>query len=306
MARIRSIHPGIWTDEAFMSASPYARLLIMGIWGEAFDDGVFEWKPLTLKARLFPVDSIDMPALLAEIEALDFIRRVEIGGKAYGLVRNFRRYQRPKKPNSSGVNVDEFRIYLGFEDRSSDPVENQYGTDGEKSPQMEDGGGKRDTEEPVGSSDAPSVASPSADLTPLQRVWHDYPHQIAAMAGKPEGPIRKWMGKALKAASPEAFAAAADAALRAGTRDPCAYVTAALKNTGPPQARSRDGYAEILDMLEATDEPDHSHPAEPHRDDLHRPAPFDRDARRPLVERVGAGSGRVVDLAPLRAEPRRA
>lgn len=155
-------------------------------------------------------------------------------------------------------------------------------------------------------SDAPSVASPSADLTPLQRVWQDYPHQIAAMAGKPEGPIRKWMGKALKAASPEAFAAAADAALRAGTRDPCAYVTAALKNTGPPQARSRDGYAEILDMLEATDEPDHSHPAEPHRDDLHRPAPFDRDARRPLVERGGAGPGRVVDLAPLRAEPRRA
>ena len=51
MSRIRSIHPGLFTDEAFMEASIPARMLIMGLWCEAWDDGVFEIKPLTIKAR---------------------------------------------------------------------------------------------------------------------------------------------------------------------------------------------------------------------------------------------------------------
>ena len=32
MARIRSIHPGIWTDEAFVELSALARLLYIGLW----------------------------------------------------------------------------------------------------------------------------------------------------------------------------------------------------------------------------------------------------------------------------------
>ncbi len=54
MARIRSIHPGLWTDEAFVSLTPYARLLFMGIWTECDDMGSFEWSPLKLKMRLLP------------------------------------------------------------------------------------------------------------------------------------------------------------------------------------------------------------------------------------------------------------
>ena len=67
MSRIRSIHPGLWTDDSFMSLSAFARLLYIGLLNEAWDDGVFEWKPLTIKARIFPVDSVDVPALLDEL-----------------------------------------------------------------------------------------------------------------------------------------------------------------------------------------------------------------------------------------------
>ena len=67
MARIRSIHPGIFTDEAFASASMAARMLLIGIWTEAYDDGVFEWKPLTLKMKIFPGDSVDINAVLSEL-----------------------------------------------------------------------------------------------------------------------------------------------------------------------------------------------------------------------------------------------
>lgn len=148
MSRIRSIHPGLWTDEAFMGLSAHARLLVIGIWTEAFDDGVFEWKPLTLKARIFPVDTVDLPALLAELVAGSFVRREEFEGRQIGLIRNFRQYQRPKKPNSSGMLKPEWGTFVGIPDDDGEPVPHQSGTGGEKPPQMEDGGGRVKEESP--------------------------------------------------------------------------------------------------------------------------------------------------------------
>ncbi|MDR6826470.1 hypothetical protein J2X48_000726 [Bosea sp. BE271] len=161
MARIRSIHPGLFTDEAFMSASAHARLLIIGIWTEAWDDGVFEWKPLTLKAKLFPVDSVDMAVLLDELVSLDFIRSFE-AGKRYGAVRNFQKYQRPKKPNSSGVLPSDLHEYVHV-------VPNQFPTISEKSPQMEDGGGREGEEEDDAASAASSASAPVLDLNEAER-----------------------------------------------------------------------------------------------------------------------------------------
>lgn len=161
MARIRSIHPGLFTDEAFMSASAHARLLIIGIWTEAWDDGVFEWKPLTLKAKLFPVDNVDMVGLLDELVSLDFVKPFETG-KRYGAIRNFQKYQRPKKPNSSGVLPESLASYVG-------QVPNQFPTSSEKSPQMEDGGWREGEEEDDAASAASSASAPVLDLDEAER-----------------------------------------------------------------------------------------------------------------------------------------
>jgi hypothetical protein len=146
MARIRSIHPGLFTDEAFMSASPYARLMIIGIWGEAWDDGVFEWKPLTLKAKLFPIDVVDASSLLDELERLEFLKRFSVGGKLFGAIRNFCKWQRPKKPNSSRMLPAELRTYVALTYDSSEPVPNHSPIASEKSPQREDEGGRMEDE----------------------------------------------------------------------------------------------------------------------------------------------------------------
>lgn len=163
MARIRSIHPGLFTDEAFMSLSAHGRLLLMGIWTEAWDDGVFEWKALTLKARIFPVDSVDVGALLAELAAAGCVRQEMHGDKAIGLIRNFQKFQRPKKPNKSGMLRDEWREYVGnggteetSTDDSSEPVRNQFRSGTEKPPQMEDGGGNST---PSGSNEPSGVSA---------------------------------------------------------------------------------------------------------------------------------------------------
>lgn len=168
MARIRSIHPGLFTDESYMALGVCARQLLIGIWCEAWDDGVFEWKPLTLKARIFPVDTVDVSDLLDELVAQNVIKPFEQSEKRFGAVRNFRKYQRPKKPNTSGFLPPEFSSYVGLTAPSSEPVGNQFGTGGEKSPQMEDGGGrkkeKKEKELPTGSSKKKSELSPRQEL----------------------------------------------------------------------------------------------------------------------------------------------
>ena len=140
MARIRSVHPGLWTDEAFIELSAHARVLLIGIWTECFDDGVFEWKPKRLKVRVLPADTdIDIDALLAELVEHECVQEFDADGRRYGLVRNFCKFQRPKKPSESGVLPNQFRTYVGLEPvelpTSSEPVPNQFGTVTEFPPQ---------------------------------------------------------------------------------------------------------------------------------------------------------------------------
>jgi hypothetical protein len=52
MARIRSVHPSLFTDEAWVSCSPLARVLYIGLLTDADDQGLFEWKPIQIKMRL--------------------------------------------------------------------------------------------------------------------------------------------------------------------------------------------------------------------------------------------------------------
>ena len=162
MARIRSVHPGLFTDESFMTASAHARLLLIGIWTEAFDDGVFEWKPITLKAKIFPVDNVDVPALLNELGELNFFKCFEVNGKKYAVIRNFGKYQRPKSPNSSGVLPPTLRSYSGLKDDVSEPFPNHFRNASEIPLQMEDGGGRGEEKERDNIGGGSTIRAPAA------------------------------------------------------------------------------------------------------------------------------------------------
>jgi len=194
MARIRSIHPGFFTDEAIVQASPQAQVFLIGLWTQCDDQGVFEWKPVTLKMRILPAANCDADGLLSELASLQIIQRVEVGGVKYGLVRNFRRWQRPKKPNSTHPLPVEFRTYVGLNDASSkppppqddtgsEPVGNQFGTGGEIDEQMEEEGGRRKEEgEETTESETTLVGGASAPTakrkTKLPADWQPTPEQL--------------------------------------------------------------------------------------------------------------------------------
>lgn len=149
MARIRSVHPGQWTDEDFVQMSPMARLLTLAIRNEADDRGVFEWKPVTIKMRLIPVDNVDVDGLLAEMETHDQVRRFESAGKQYGVIRNFSKFQRPKSPSYTFPPPPDFSNDAASPELISEiePDEDaSFPPDAETAPQMKEEGGSRKRE----------------------------------------------------------------------------------------------------------------------------------------------------------------
>jgi hypothetical protein len=149
VSRIRSVHPGLWTDERFASLSAFARLLFIGLWNECDDQGSFEWSALKMKMRLLPADPVDAAPLLDELTAAGCVMPYEAEGRRLGAVRNFCRYQRPKKPNSTYPQPPEVLLFVDTKARStrdgSEPVGNRSGTGGEKPRQRKEEGGRMET-----------------------------------------------------------------------------------------------------------------------------------------------------------------
>lgn len=199
MARIRSIHPGIYTDEAWASVSVAARWLGMGICTEADDNGTFEWKPLQLKMRVFPVDNVNVADLLDELEAAGVVMRFAAEGRALGSLKNFCRFQRPRKPKAWFPTTDQSRQFaaVGAPPAADDdneppavPQKSELATPeappvppkSAKRPQMEDGGGRR--EEKISDANASSVANGDGE-SGFEDLWKAYPH-VRGRSSKPK------------------------------------------------------------------------------------------------------------------------
>ena len=116
MGRIRSVHPDQWTDADFDSCPHLARLLALAVRNVADDNGMFPWKSQELRWQLLPADDCDVAELLSELESSGQIVRFEADGRAFGMVRNFTRYQSPcmptfKYPPPAGETLARFRVH---------------------------------------------------------------------------------------------------------------------------------------------------------------------------------------------------
>lgn len=209
MARIRSIHPGILTDESFMMLtveSPLAIALMLGLWMEADDAGTFEWKPITLKARCLPAANTNVSDLLDALQSVEMVKRFEIDGKPYGVVRNFVKYQRPKDPKCTHPSNDEMQMFAGFSGNgtrpnastgrkplggTSEPLPNEFGSGSEIPAQMEDVGCRRkDEEERISSLRSDSADAPQSN-SDLNSEIQIKPEPIAKpKTAKPPKPVK--------------------------------------------------------------------------------------------------------------------
>lgn len=93
MPKIRGIKPDFWTDEDIADLSIPARLLFIGMWTYACDNGHLDDKPRQLKMKVFPADDIDIAPLLDELARA---RRIERDGITITIPK-FAFHQRPHK-----------------------------------------------------------------------------------------------------------------------------------------------------------------------------------------------------------------
>jgi len=73
--KIRGIKPETWSDSKFATLSPLARLLYIGMWNYACDNGHLSDDPDELRMRVLPADLCDVDKLLEEIRAKGRITR---------------------------------------------------------------------------------------------------------------------------------------------------------------------------------------------------------------------------------------
>jgi hypothetical protein len=93
MPKIRGIKPDFWTDEDIVELSIPARLLFIGLWTYACDNGHLQDKPKQIKMRVLPADDVSAAELLRELESKGRIRRVD----GWIILPNFTKHQRPDK-----------------------------------------------------------------------------------------------------------------------------------------------------------------------------------------------------------------
>jgi len=94
MARTRSIKPGFFKNEHLAECQPLARLLFIGLWTIADSDGRMEYRPLRIKAELFPYESCDIVPLLSQLAERGFVRIYTANGRQYLDIPTFREHQR--------------------------------------------------------------------------------------------------------------------------------------------------------------------------------------------------------------------
>lgn len=93
MAKIRGFKPDLWTDDDFVEVSAFARLLWLGMWNFACDNGHLQDKSKQLKGRVLPMDDVNCAELLRELEGQGLIERA--GG--WITVPNLTHHQKPHK-----------------------------------------------------------------------------------------------------------------------------------------------------------------------------------------------------------------
>jgi hypothetical protein len=130
MARIRTIKPEFFRHEGLQDLETtkpglHVMLVFAALWGHCDSNGRFEWRPRQLKLDILPFLDFDIGQTLGALEGAGFVRRYEVGGKAYGEIGSFEKHQRlTGKEASQGVR---------FPGPGSEAPEKQEGSDGETS-----------------------------------------------------------------------------------------------------------------------------------------------------------------------------
>jgi hypothetical protein len=143
MARIRTYKPDFLRHELLQelesnNLGKYPMFVFLGLWSVCDKQGVFPWKPKSLKLDIYPFLDFDMEETLQILLDADFIRKftAEEDEEVYGYVVNFEKHQR--------INGDEAKNPAKYPAPQNEALKKQERSNQEASPKhersMEDNG----------------------------------------------------------------------------------------------------------------------------------------------------------------------
>jgi 5-methylcytosine-specific restriction endonuclease McrA len=104
VARIRTIKPEFWTDEKVVQLPYQARLLFIGLWNFADDEGYLWDEPSRIKLQVLPADDIDSELLIDLLTAAGLVERLSSeDDKRILRIPNFNEHQKVSNPAKSKI-----------------------------------------------------------------------------------------------------------------------------------------------------------------------------------------------------------
>lgn len=107
MARIRTIKPEFWTDEKIGNLKRDERLLFIGLWNLADDEGVVKASPAFIKGQLFSYDvELRLNTVVEWIDSLQNARMIIpfiFNNESYFVIRTFIDHQVINRPSKSKI-----------------------------------------------------------------------------------------------------------------------------------------------------------------------------------------------------------
>lgn len=107
MARKRMISPEIWESRSFSRLSDFAKLIFIGLFSQADDEGYGNASPGYIRSKLFPNDEerrlTDIKKALSEIALGMSIKLYEVNGDSYYHLTHWSEWQKVDRPTKSRI-----------------------------------------------------------------------------------------------------------------------------------------------------------------------------------------------------------
>jgi hypothetical protein len=136
MSRIRNVKPEFFRHEELQDLEAkhmgkYPMFVYEALWNQCDRQGVFPWKPRTLKLDILPFLPFDMEETLKILAGAGYIKKYTVDGKDYGIIPTFKKHQSISKAEQDNINV--YPLPQDDCQTGEKPFENGLETDDEQS-----------------------------------------------------------------------------------------------------------------------------------------------------------------------------
>jgi hypothetical protein len=136
MARISTIKPEFFRDPTLYQLEKDSglpiRVAFAGLWVVADREGRFKWEPKVIKLDVLPWDDVEFDEVLNVLERGGRIIKYTVGGKTFGVVKNFTKHQRVNNreaPSTLPPPPEDGRKNMKSGKNPKDPVKSQGSKD---------------------------------------------------------------------------------------------------------------------------------------------------------------------------------